>query len=448
MHSSEKTKSQLIEELHQKTTLLETIINAIPDIICLKDGDGRWLLANDYDLDLFELAGVDYKGKTDAELAPHSEFYKEAFLGCMDTDNIAWAKGVPSRVEEIIPRPDGSTKVFDIVKIPLFNSDGSRHALAVAGRDITELRRIQKKNEENERRFRLLFNNAPMPYQSMDAHGKILDVNEKWLQTLGYSREEVLNHSFNDFMVSASDKPFHSYLNALKKHERLHNIELQIRKKDGSTLFIALEGEMFTNAEGEIIRTLCMFRDITKQKELDRMLRNSHAILEEEVLKRTKELREKAKEQQKTLQTLKSRSKDLHNANIALNVLLNQGRKAKQELETKILDNIQELVFPYLDELDMKLVDKPDHAYVNIIRQRLKEITSSFSKELSSKLVGLTPRELQVAELVKQGRSNKDIAQLLHISPGTVDVYRNSIRKKLGLKKKKINLRSYLLTHF
>jgi PAS domain S-box-containing protein len=322
MHPSKKTKSQLIEELRKKTTLLETIVNAIPDIICLKDGDGRWLLANDYDLDLFELEGVDYKGKTDADLAPHSEFYKDAFLGCMDTDNITWAEGVPSRVEEIIPRPDGSTKVFDVVKIPLFNPDGSRHALAVAGRDIT------------------------------------------------------------------------------------------------------------------------------KQKELDRILRNSHAILEEEVSKRTKELREIAKEQQKTLQTLKSRSMDLHDANIALNVLLNQGREAKQELETKILENIKKLVFPYLDELDMKLVDKPDHAYVNIIRQRLTEITSSFSQELSSKLVGLTPRELQVTELVKQGRGNKDIAHLLHISTGTVDVYRNNIRKKLGLKKKKINLRSYLLTHY
>lgn len=69
-----------------------------------------------------------------------------------------------------------------------------------------------------------------------------------------------------------------------------------------------------------------------------------------------------------------------------------------------------------------------------------------FSRELTSKLVELTPRELQVAELIKQGCSNKDIAMLLHIAPGTVDVYRNNIRKKLGLKKKKINLRAYLLT--
>ncbi len=441
-------QEQLEQELLQKTTELETIVNAIPDIICLKDGDGRWLLANDYDLDLFQLEGVDYKGKTDAELAPYSKFYHDAFLACMDTDNVAWAQGEPSRAVEVIPRPDGSQKIFDVVKIPLFNPDGSRHALAVAGRDITELRRIQEKNQENENRFRLLFHNAPMPYQSLDANGNILDVNEKWLQTLGYSKKEVIGRSFNDFMAPDPAKPFNTHFNQLKQQGVLHNIEFKILKKDGSTLFAALDGEIFTNGEGQIVRTLCMFRDITRQKELDRMLRHSHTILEEQVLKRTKELREKAGEQQKTLQTLEQKSMDLHDANIALNVLLDQGRKAKQELEMKILENIKELVFPYLDELDMELIDKPDRAYVTIIRQRLKEITSSFSKELTSKLVGLTPRELQVAELVKQGRSNKDIAKLLHISLGTADVYRNNIRKKLDLQNKKINLRSYLLTHY
>ncbi|MGV1098857.1 PAS domain S-box protein [Thiovibrio sp. JS02] len=436
------------EELSRKQALLETIVNNIPDIICLKDGQGRWLLANDFDLNLFQLEGVAYKGKTDAELAPHSEFYQEAFLACMDTDNAAWAQAEPSRGEEIIPRPDGSAKVFDIVKIPLFNPDGSRHALVVAGRDITELRRAREKNRENERRFRLLFQNAPMPYQSLDGNGKIVDVNRKWLHTLGYSRAEVIGRPFADFMVPLAKKLFKSYFNRLRRQSVINNVELEMLKKDGSGLWVSFDGEVLTDANGELVQTLCVFRDITEQKELDEMLRHSRAILEEQVQKRTRDLVRKSEEQQATLLELQKKSQDLHDANIALKVLLEQGSKARQELEGQVVSNLKELVFPYLDELDLELVDRGAHVYVNIIRRKIEEATSSFARQLTSKLVGLTPRELQVAELVKQGRSNKEIASLLHISLGTADVYRNNIRKKLGLKNKKVNLRVYLLTNY
>lgn len=436
----------LQEELLRKQTLLETIVNTIPDIICLKDGEGRWLLANDFDLQLFQLQDVDYKGKTDAELAPFSAFYQEAFLGCMATDGAAWAKGSPSRDEEIIPRPDGSAKIFDVVKVPLFNPDGSRQALVVAGRDITDLRRAQQKNQENEQRFRLLFQNAPMPYQSLSADGVILDVNDKWLQVLGYRRDQVVGRFFREFIVPDAKQVFDFHFGQLKEQGAQQNVEMQMIKEDGDILSVAFDGEIITSSEGEPLQALCVFRDITRQKELDEILYNSRATLERQVRERTRELRKKGEEQDKTLLTLERKSQDLHDANVALKVLLEQGSKAKKELEGQILANIKELVFPYLDELDMELKGKAAAAYVQLIRKRLAEITSSFSRELTSKLVELTPRELQVAELIKQGCSNKDIAMLLHIAPGTVDVYRNNIRKKLGLKKKKINLRAYLLT--
>ncbi|HIJ90787.1 MAG: PAS domain S-box protein [Desulfobulbaceae bacterium] len=437
---------QMEEELRRNQALLETIINNIPDIICLKDDQGRWLLANDYDLHLFQLDDVDYKGKTDAELAPYSAFYEDAFRGCMDTDNVAWSLAQPSRGEEVIPRPDGTSKVFDVVKIPLFNPDGSRHALVVAGRDITELRRAQRKNEENEKRFRLLFQNAPMPYQSLDGAGRLIDVNRKWLHILGYSRSEVLGRSFVDFMAPLSRKHFEASFAKLKKHGFLQNVEFEMLKKDGSSFLVAFNGEVLSDGKGSPVHTLCVFRDITEQKELEEMLHHSHAKLEEQVQKRTWELVRKSKEQQETLLTLQKKSQDLHDANIALKVFLEQGSKAREELEGQILANIKDLVFPYLDELDLELVDRTCRVYVDIIRKKIEEVASPFAKQLTSKLVGLTPRELQVAELVKQGRSNKEIARLLHISLGTADVYRNKIRKKLGLQNKKINLRVYLLT--
>lgn len=134
--------------LQENEERLRTLINAMPDIVCFKDGSGRWLEANDFDLKLFEIEGVPYRGKTDSDLAEYSHFYKQAFLGCEASDEIAWRHGVPSRANEAIPRPDGSSMVFDVIKVPLFNPDGSRKGLVVVGRDITEMARLQNEKQQ------------------------------------------------------------------------------------------------------------------------------------------------------------------------------------------------------------------------------------------------------------------------------------------------------------
>jgi len=163
---AEKTRAlekeiQQRKEMQQNTDrqkiLLETIINAIPNIICLKDGEGRWIKANEYGIDLFQLSTMDYKGKTTGELAGLNPLYRETFLNAEFTDQRAWELKSNFQKEEMIPRPDGSFRTFDLLKIPLFNPDGSRHALVVAGRDITERKQaeqvLKQAKEEWEKTF-------------------------------------------------------------------------------------------------------------------------------------------------------------------------------------------------------------------------------------------------------------------------------------------------------
>jgi PAS domain S-box-containing protein len=126
------------EILRESEERLRALINSTPDIVCFKDGQGRWLEANNADLELFELTGVEYRGKKDAELAGYSDFYRDAFLTCEATDEMAWQARAPMRTDETIPRPDGTSKVFDVIKVPLFRSDGKRKGLVVLGRDMTE----------------------------------------------------------------------------------------------------------------------------------------------------------------------------------------------------------------------------------------------------------------------------------------------------------------------
>ena len=139
------------DQLKENDERLRSLINSTPDIICFKDGEGRWLEANKADLELFQLTGINYRGRKDSELAKYSPFYHDAFMACEDSDEIAWQKGRLSKGEEIIPRPNKQPKVYEVIKVPIFE-EGRRKGLVVLGRDITERKIAEEKlSRYNER---------------------------------------------------------------------------------------------------------------------------------------------------------------------------------------------------------------------------------------------------------------------------------------------------------
>ncbi|MDA8165622.1 MAG: LuxR C-terminal-related transcriptional regulator [Desulfobacteraceae bacterium] len=175
----------------------------------------------------------------------------------------------------------------------------------------------------------------------------------------------------------------------------------------------------------------------TKNKELEK--------LNTENQKMNRKLMEDIIRRQEAEEELALRTRELEEANNAMKILLKQSSEAKQEMESKILSNIRDLIMPYIDDLASRLDDRQDLLYVKVIKANLEQITSSFSNRLAVKL-NLTPRELQIAELVRQGRTSKDIAGLLNLSRRTVETYRDNLRRKLNVKNKKQNLRSLLLS--
>ncbi|NPD45484.1 MULTISPECIES: PAS domain-containing sensor histidine kinase [unclassified Lentimicrobium] len=143
----------LITEKHEEIPVAPNLNNELflelikqtPDIICFKDGEGKWLLANEADLKLFHLEKVKYFGKTDADLANETHpMYKSAFSTCMQTDKECWEQKKISRRDEIIPLTSGDEAIYDVFKIPVFNEDGSRKNLIVLGRDVTARRLAEK----------------------------------------------------------------------------------------------------------------------------------------------------------------------------------------------------------------------------------------------------------------------------------------------------------------
>ena len=143
---------------------------------------------------------------------------------------------------------------------------------------------------------------------------------------------------------------------------------------------------------------------------------------------------------------IEEQKQSLEEVNIALKVLLKQREADKLELEQKVLTNVKELVFPYLDKLKGAPMRPREKTLVEIVASHLDDIISPLLQRLSNANILLTPQEMQVAALVKDGKTSKEIADILNVSEATANFHRKNLRIKFGLRNRQTNLRAYLMS--
>ena len=172
-----------------------------------------------------------------------------------------------------------------------------------------------------------------------------------------------------------------------------------------------------------------------------------------ELVKANERLKNEIEDHRRTELALKERRKELENktheleeVNAALKVLLKQRDEDKKELEEKVVANVKTLVFPYVEKLNKSLLNDQQAVYLDIVKSNLEDVLAPFLHQLSSKYFDLTPKEIQIAGLIKDGKTTKEISEFLNSTTGAVDFHRNNLRKKLGLRNTKTNLRSFLLS--
>jgi PAS domain S-box-containing protein len=141
---------------------------------------------------------------------------------------------------------------------------------------------------------------------------------------------------------------------------------------------------------------------------------------------------------------IQMKSRNLEEVNTALKVLLKQREEDRTEMEDKVLSNVRTLVLPYLERLKQGRLGERERSFAQVLETNLQNIVSPFAQRLSSRHLRLTPKELEIANMIKDGKTTKDIASLMGVCPGAVSLHRNHIRKKLGLNREKVNLHTYL----
>jgi len=246
---------------------------------------------------------------------------------------------------------------------------------------------------------------------------------------LGYDPEEMKELGFAQILefIHPDDKSQLSegFSEVTESEDVSKSIEFRLKQKDGSYRWVSDTRSLVWDADGNPMAIVGTIRDITREKQAEEDLRKAKEQLESKVKERTASLEE---------------------ANTALRVLLKRREEDLKEIEEKIQFNVKELVSPYIDLLKKTNLDETQKASLDMLKSNLDDIVSPFVRSLSTQYLKLTHTEVEVANLVKQGKTAKEIADLLNMSPRTIDTHRHHIRKKLGLKSKKTNLRTYLLS--
>jgi PAS domain S-box-containing protein len=323
-----------------------------------------------------------------------------------------YTTGKPDKgTDWVIIRKDGTERIVEASASLMKDNEDRPIGFRGVLRDITEKKLAEKELQEHAMRNELILRTAMDGFCIHDLDGYLLEVNEATSRITGYSCEELVDMTVFDFETRPPQELWEAVDEAIK--DGYGHFETKLRGKE-RVIDVEVSLNYAPIGEGFMFSFL---RDITRRKLSEQMLREKDRELE-------------------------IKSNTLEETNKALRLLLTRADEDKRELEEKVLFNIKKLIMPHMEKLKKVKLNERAKAYINIVESNLIDIISPLSRGLHN----LTPAELQVANLVKDGRTAKEIADLLNLSIRTIEDYRKKIRKKLGLTNKKVNLRMSLLS--
>ena len=334
----------------------------------------------------------------------------------------AWNKAVATKgayeVEYRVRRHDGVYRHWLVRGVPLFKDDGSVREWVGTSIDITDRKRAEEELKTSELMYRTIFETTPGATMIVEEDTTISMVNREFVKQTGYEAGEIEGKkSWTEFILEEDLERVMGYhrLRRLDPDAAPRNYEFRYTDRKGRIRDVCATVAMMPGTKKTVLSLL----DITDRKRNEEALR---AMAEE----------------------LKAKTHALEEMNAALRVLLKQREEDKADLEKRILASVRELVLPQLAELKKLLSGQKELTHVHILESNLQGIVSPFAQRLSLQYLNLTQKEIQIANLIKEGKTTKEIARFMDLSKFAIDTHRAHIRSKLGLTNKKANLRTYL----
>ncbi|MDW7773183.1 MAG: PAS domain-containing protein [Desulfobulbaceae bacterium] len=392
--------------------------------IYLKDAGYKYILINREYERLAHITCDQIQGMDDFSLFP--ELIAQLFRA---QDEEVVRRRTLVEFEETIPLPDG-VHTFLTAKFPLIDSEGRVYAVGGVCTDITGRKKAEAELKEAEEKFHGIFEHSPLGIVHIDREGVITESNARLADILGSTVEKIVGL---DTLKSLKAEKMRAAVISALSGEIAHYEGNYLSVTGGVERDIRSVFSPLLSNDRSIIGVIGIFEDITRRKQAEEALRKAHDELEQRVADRTAQLDRKTKRLEET--------------NIALKIFLEKREEDKKELEEQVMFRIEKFISPYLEKLRSICKENSQEAILKIIQANLDEITSSFAHNHKEHLSKLTPAQLQIADLIKQGQTTKEIASILNLSPATIACHRQEIRKRLSLTNKKINLQSSLATN-
>ncbi len=243
------------------------LFEALPDAIALKDGEGRWLLANAPARQLFELRARRWQGKTDQELAAGRPRMRALHRQCFADDEATWRAGASRVIEIGIVDAAGQRRDYELRKVPLLRGRGARGAMFVIGRDITDSKRAAQALRIADAVF-----DVQQSIVVADADGVILRVNRAFTRLTGYDAGEVVGKTPAILQSGRHDRAFYKAMWASLKREKCWQGEIWDRRKNGDVYPKWLVVNAVMDAQGQVTHYVGAFTDLSENKEAEQTI--------------------------------------------------------------------------------------------------------------------------------------------------------------------------------
>lgn len=322
----------------------------------------------------------------------------------------------------------------------------------IADLEKLENKRVQKSLEETQIRLEGILSSMVDLVFAIDKEGRFIFYRAPKVEDLYLPPERFLGKKYSDILPHHMIGPFE---NAFMKNKdgEIAEYEYWLELEGSKRWFFAKLSPLFLG--GRFAGTLAVVRDITDRKKTQEELKEYREHLEELVKKRTSRLEmankqlvieiNKRKEAEAALKQSESKLRRqkaaLEQKNIALGEIIAQIEIEKRKIKEDILTNANIVLSPILEKLKAGDSTQKD---LSLFQHHIEGLTSSYGTKITDRDFLLTPKEIEICNLVKAGFANKDVSHFLNISRQTVESHRKKIRRKLGLANKSINLTTYL----